>query len=198
MTVIIAITGGIGAGKSTFSNEVKKRKLNILDSDKQVDAIYKNPKKNFLSYLKKIGLGEAVKNNKINKKKIGEIIFSNKKTRVSLEKYIFKQVRKRRTEFIKKEKKKKTKMVFLDIPLLFENDLNKGFDIVISIISKKKERFKRLKKSKKITKSYFDKITAIQTTDVERKKNSDIVVFNNTTMKSYIIKINKLLNKIVK
>ncbi len=198
MTVIIAITGGIGAGKSTFSNEVKKRKLNILDSDKQVDAIYKNPKKNFLSYLKKIGLGEAVKNNKINKKKIGEIIFSNKKTRVSLEKYIFRQVRKRRTEFIKKEKKKKTKTVFLDIPLLFENDLNKDFDIVISIISKKKERFKRLKKSKKITKSYFDKITAIQTTDVERKKNSDIVVFNNTTMKSYIIKINKLLNKIVK
>ncbi len=198
MTVIIAITGGIGAGKSTFSNEVKKRKLNILDSDKEVDAIYKNPKKNFLSYLKKIGLGEAVKNNKINKKKIGEIIFSNKKTRVSLEKYIFRKVRKRRTEFIKKEKKKKTKTVFLDIPLLFENDLNKDFDIVISIISKKKERFKRLKKSKKITKSYFDKITAIQTTDVERKKNSDIVVFNNTTMKSYIIKINKLLNKIVK
>ena len=44
MTVFIAITGGIGAGKSTFSNEVKKRKLNILDSDKQVDTLTKNLK----------------------------------------------------------------------------------------------------------------------------------------------------------
>ena len=198
MTVFIAITGGIGAGKSTFSNEVKKRKLNILDSDKQVDTLYKKPKKSFLNYLKKIGLGEAVKNNKINKKQIGNIIFSNKKIKTSLEKYIFKQVRKKRAEFIKKEKKKKTKVVFLDIPLLFENNLSKDFDMVISIISKKKERLKRLRKSKKITKAYFDKIIATQTTDVVRIKNSDIIIFNNTTMRSYIIKINNVLNKIVR
>ena len=198
MTVFIAITGGIGAGKSTFSNEVKKRKLNILDSDKQVDTLYKKPKKSFLNYLKKIGLGEAVKNNKINKKQIGNIIFSNKKIKASLEKYIFKQVRKKRAEFIKKEKNKKTKVVFLDIPLLFENNLSKDFDMVISIISKKTERLKRLRKSKKITKSYFDKIIATQTTDVVRIKNSDIIIFNNTTMKSYIIKINKVLNKIIR
>ncbi len=198
MTVFIAITGGIGAGKSTFSNEVKKRKLNILDSDKQVDTLYKKPKKSFLNYLKKIGLGEAVKNNKINKKQIGNIIFSNKKIKASLEKYIFKQVRKKRAEFIKKEKNKKTKVVFLDIPLLFENNLSKDFDMVISIISKKTERLKRLRKSKKITKSYFDKIIATQTTDVVRIKNSDIIIFNNTTMRSYIIKINKVLNKIIR
>ena len=197
MTALIAITGGMGSGKSTFSNEVKKRKLKILDSDMQVDTLYKKPKKSFLNYLKKIGLGDAIKNNKINKKQIGNIIFSNKKIKTSLEKYIFKQVRKKRAEFIKKEIKKKTKVVFLDIPLLFENNLNKDFDMVISIISKKKERLKRLKKTKKITKSYFDKITAMQTTDVERKKNSDIIIFNNTTMKSYIIKINNVLNKIV-
>ena len=198
MTVFIAITGGIGAGKSTFCNEVKKRKLNILDSDKQVDTLYKKPKKSFLNYLKKIGLGEAVKNNKINKKQIGNIIFSNKKIKASLEKYIFKQVRKKRAEFIKKEKNKKTKVVFLDIPLLFENNLSKDFDMVISIISKKKERLKRLRKSKKITKAYFDKIIATQTTDVVRIKNSDIIIFNNTTMRSYIIKINNVLNKIVR
>ena len=198
MTFLIAITGGIGAGKSTFSNEVKKRKLKILDSDMQVDTLYKKPKKSFLNYLKKIGLGDAIKNNKINKKQIGNIIFSNKKIKTSLEKYIFKQVRKKRAEFIKKEKNKKTKVVFLDIPLLFENNLSKDFDMVISIISKKKERLKRLRKSKKITKSYFDKIIATQTTDVVRIKNSDIIIFNNTTMRSYIIKINNVLNKIVR
>ena len=44
MTALIAITGGIGAGKSTFSNEVKKRKLKILDSDMQVDKLYKKPR----------------------------------------------------------------------------------------------------------------------------------------------------------
>ena len=55
--------------------------------------------------------------------------------------------------------------------------------MVISIISKK-ERLKRLRKIKKITKSYFDKIIATQTTDVVRIKNSDIIIFNNTTIEA--------------
>ena len=51
MTLIVAITGGIGSGKSTFSKEIKKRRLKLLDSDKEVSLIYKNPNKDFLNYL---------------------------------------------------------------------------------------------------------------------------------------------------
>ena len=40
MTAVVAITGGIGSGKSTFSNEVKKRGFKLIDSDQQVDKIY--------------------------------------------------------------------------------------------------------------------------------------------------------------
>ena len=40
MTLLVAITGGIGSGKSTFSKEVLKRKFKLLDSDKQVSLIY--------------------------------------------------------------------------------------------------------------------------------------------------------------
>ena len=67
MTLIVAITGGIGSGKSTFSKEIKKRRLKLLDSDKEVSLIYKNPNTNFLNYLKKIGLGKSIKNKKLTK-----------------------------------------------------------------------------------------------------------------------------------
>ena len=53
MTTLIAITGGIGSGKSTFSKEVVKRGFKLIDSDKQVDKIYKKPSKEFLRFLKK-------------------------------------------------------------------------------------------------------------------------------------------------
>ena len=78
MTLLVAITGGIGSGKSTFSKEVLKRKLKLLDSDKQVNLIYSKPSKDFKNYLKKIGLGSALLKNKINKKTISEVIFFNK------------------------------------------------------------------------------------------------------------------------
>ena len=149
MTIVVGITGGIGSGKSTFSKEVLKRGFDILESDKQVDLIYKKPKKHFLNYLEKIGLGKSIKNNKINKGIVRDIVFSNNQTKLALEKFIFNILRKERFKFIKKNRTRKTKIIFFDIPLLFENNLTRDFDIIISIISSKKNRFERLIKSKK-------------------------------------------------
>ena len=110
MTVIAAITGGIGSGKSTFSKEVVKRKIKLLDSDELVSQIYKKPNKEFISLLNKIGLKNAVFKNKIDKKYISSKIFSDKKTKVKLERYIFKKVREIRKQFILKGKKKRKKL----------------------------------------------------------------------------------------
>ena len=96
MTKIIGITGGIGSGKSTFSKVVLKRKYKLFDSDENVDHLYKKPNKEFLNYLKKIGLGSAIKGVRISKKTIGNIIFSDKKTKSKLEEYIFKIIRAKR------------------------------------------------------------------------------------------------------
>ena len=197
MTLLVAITGGIGSGKSTFSKEVLKRKLKLLDSDKQVNLIYSKPSKDFKNYLKKIGLGSALLKNKINKKTISEVIFFNKEIKKKLEKYIFEIIRKERSDFIKREKKLKTKIIFFDIPLLFENNLGNSFDTIISIISSKKERWKRLKKSKKISKEVFQKIVKSQTKDTLRKADSDIVIYNNKTMKNYLKNVNKVLDNII-
>ncbi len=196
MTKTIAITGGIGSGKSTFCSKLKEKGFKIHSSDEQVAKIYKNPEKKFLTYLRTIGLSKSISKKNINKKIISKIIFENKQIRKKLELYIFKIVRKKRSDFIKKEKQKKTKLIFIDIPLLFENNLEKQFNKVISIIASKRVRLKRLKKTRKMTENQFKNITRSQTSDVIRKKKSDYVIYNNSTLKDYKIKINKLISKL--
>tara|TARA_Y100001970_G_C13967528_1_gene716408 strand:+ start:13 stop:609 length:597 start_codon:yes stop_codon:yes gene_type:complete len=197
MTIFVAITGGIGSGKSTFAKEIKKRGFSLLDSDEEVAKIYNNPNKNFLKFLKNTGFEKAIVRGKINKKYIADIIFSNKDIKKSLENYIFKIVKKQRILFIKKERRKKTKIAFFDIPLLFENNLQGKFDLVVSIISNRKNRFIRLSKSKKMSKELYSKIISSQTTDLVRKKESDIVIINNKSLKEYIQKINNLLDRVI-
>ena len=197
MTTLVAITGGIGSGKSTFSRVVRSKGFNLLDSDEFVADIYKNPTSKFLKYLKKINLDVCITGKRIDKRKVAQIIFSDKKTKLKLENYIFKEVREDRKKFIKKHKKLKTKIVFFDIPLLLENNLSTSFDINISIISKRKERYKRLKRSRNMSKELFKKIVKSQTTDVERKKISHIIVTNNKSRDQYIKKINKVLERLV-
>jgi len=196
MTKTIAITGGIGSGKSTFCSKLKEKGFRIHSSDEQVAKIYKNPEKKFVTYLRTIGLSKSISKKNIDKKIISKIIFENKQIRKKLELYIFKIVRKKRSDFIKKEKQKKTKLIFIDIPLLFENNLEKQFNKVISIIASKRVRLKRLKKTRKMTENQFKNITRSQTSDVIRKKKSDYVIYNNSTLKDYKIKINKLISKL--
>ena len=81
---------------------------------------------------------------------------------------------------------------------MFENKLEKNFDLVICIISSKKNRTKRVLKDKKFTKKNLNKIFKIQTTDQERKKRSQIIINNNKTKKDFIFRAEKALMGLVK
>ena len=102
MTKIIGITGGIGSGKTTFSNHLKKLGYLVHESDVIVSEIYTNPKKQFLIFIKEKISQDAVNHNKINKAEIANVIFSNKKIKKLLERRIHKEVQIARDVFIKK------------------------------------------------------------------------------------------------
>ena len=198
MTKIVGITGGIGSGKTTFSNHLKKLGFLVHESDRVVSEIYAKPKKQFLSFIKEKISQDAINHNKINKAEIANVIFNNYKIKKALERRIHKEVQKSREAFIKKYIKKKKKIIFADIPLLFENKLEKGFDLVICIISSKKNRCKRVLKNKKFTKENLNKIFKAQTTDKERKKRSQIIINNNKTKKDFIFSVEKVLTRLIK
>ena len=81
---------------------------------------------------------------------------------------------------------------------MFENRLDKNFDLVICIISSKKNRIKRVLKNKKFTKENLNKIFKTQTTDKERKKRSQIIINNNKTKKDFIFIAERVLTKLIK
>jgi dephospho-CoA kinase len=198
MTRLVGITGGIGSGKTTLSNHLKKLGYLVHESDAVVSEIYTKPKRQFLSFIKEKISQDAVNHNKINKTEIANVIFNNKVIKKLLETHIHKEVQNSRDAFIKKNKNNKNKLIFADIPLLFEKKLEKGFDLVICIISSKKNRIKRVLENKKFTKENLNKILKAQTTDKERKKRSQIIINNNKTKKDFIFSVERVLTELIK
>ena len=198
MTKIVAITGGIGSGKTTISKYLKKNNFAVHESDSAVSQIYKKPNRLFLSFLKKNVSKEVVTRNKIDKQKIAEIIFNDKKIKQKLENYIHKEVKKSRDSFVKKNIKNKKNLIFVDIPLLFENRLEKNFDKVLCVIAKKKIRRERVLRNKKFTNKTLQKIFKFQVSDKERKARSNIIIYNNDTKKNFIFSLEKALIKLLK
>ncbi|MBI04318.1 MAG: dephospho-CoA kinase [Pelagibacteraceae bacterium] len=195
MTFVVGITGGIGSGKSTLCEHLIKKGYVVHDSDKEVSSLYLKPTHKFIKYLKMIGLEKCFSGEKIIKKKISKYFFSNKEIRKNLEKYIHNELAIKRKKFILQNKRTKTKIIFMDVPLLFEKKLDSSFDEIICVISSKSKRLTRLKKNKKISRFYFNEIIKLQTTDKIRKKRADLIILNNLSKKDLIKKVDKYLKE---
>ena len=150
--IVVGLTGGIATGKTTITNFLKSNNFAVHDSDAVVKIMYSNPPQVFIKYLKKINLDKTIKDKTINKSIIREEIFRNQNKKKLLEKYIHKEVKKSRNNFLIKHKKKKTKIVILDIPLLFEAKLSQTCDYIVLLYLPKKLKINRALKRKGVNK----------------------------------------------
>lgn len=194
--IVVGITGGIASGKTTISNHLKSKKYPVHESDRVVKKIYLKPSKKLIKNLRFIGLGESVKNKKIDKNVIRKEIFFNKRKKSKLEDFIHKEVRLSRENFLKKNKM--SKIVFLDIPLLFEKKLDKQCHTTILLVAPKKTRILRAVSRTGMKKAEIENIIKGQLSDKIKKNKADFVINTNTTIKKTLKKVCETVNMIKK
>ena len=168
----IGIIGSIGSGKSFISVLFG---YPVFNADHEVKLIYKKNKKCFTKLRKK--LPNFVKTFPIRKRELISAVSSNKKNIKIISSIVHPLVRKKMESFIKR--KKKSKMIILDIPLLIENKLNKKNDIIIFINSKKSKVIGRLKKRRNFSEKLIRSLKENQLIISKKKKLADYVINNN-------------------
>ena len=169
---IVGITGSIASGKTTVASLIAGKKYPLFSADKTVSNLYN--KKNFIKILvKKLKINQ----NKKIKDQIKFILKKNKKNFFKLENVIHPLVRKEMKIFLKK----KNKLIFLEIPLLFESGLKKYFDKIIFVDAKKKIRLKRYLK-KNGDKRIFNLLDSRQLPPAAKKRISDYTINNNFSL----------------
>ena len=161
----IATVGEIGSGKSYVA---KLLGFPVFNADTQINKIYKNNYKCFLLLKKK--LPKFIKSYPIKKSEILKAIFANKNNLKKITKTVHPIVRLNMLNFIKKNKKKKA--IVLDIPLYFENKINKKGDVIIFVQAKKSQINNRLKRRPNFNFKIFNKLKKIQLPVHYKKKKS--------------------------
>ena len=183
----VGILGDIGSGKSHIA---KNFGYPVFNADSEVGELYKKDRKIF-NKLKKV-LPKYIYSFPVNKNEISNAILANKSNLKKIVKIVHLEIRKKMNIFIKKNINQK--IVILDIPLLLENKINTKNDILVFVLSKKIDIFKRLKKRKNFNLKLYKKFRNIQLSLDYKMKRSQFVVKNNFTNKS----VNKSIEKILK
>jgi len=140
----IAITGNLATGKSTVLKILKNMGFPVFSCDEAVRKLYEEEevKKKVLEIFGKEVLRP---NGELNKRKILEKILENQKLKKSLENLIHPLVKEKLLKFLEENKEKK--LVFLEVPLLFEVGWESLFDeIWVTTCSEKTQKERILKK----------------------------------------------------
>lgn len=131
----------------------------------------------------------------LNRKKLANLIFNNFDNKLELDKITFKFVVQEILRIIEKCDETGEKIVLLDVPLLYESNLNKKCDIVISVVASTNNKLERIKVRDKIDDKTAKLRLSIQKDDDFYYRNSDIVIENNGNLELLQKNIERILLK---
>jgi dephospho-CoA kinase len=187
----IAIVGEIGSGK-TFA--AKLFGLPTFNADNEVNKIYN---KNRIAYKKlRKKLPQFISSFPIRKNELSNAVGKDMKNLKIITKIVHPLVRQRMNFFLTKNKKKGA--VILDIPLYFENKINKNDDVVIFIEAQKKKINKALKKRQRSNTNLLKKLGILQISKNIKKRRSDYVIKNDFNSENLKKKVKILKEEILR
>ena len=172
--IVIGLTGSIGMGKSTVARQCALLGAKTLSSD---DVVHKLMQPNGRAFAAVSStFPEAVENGRIDRKKLGAIVFSAEKKLRALEKILHPLVVEEEEKFARAQKKLGARVVVFDIPLLFETGGDARMDMTLLATAPAFIQAQRVLARPGMTREKFTSIRAKQMPDAEKRSRADVII----------------------
>lgn len=173
--LIVALTGGIGSGKTTVGDIFSELGAVVIDSDQLARAVLERGSKGFDLVLAKFG-DVILKNGELDRSLLATLVFNDSQKRSELESITHPLIRQSFAEIIASLPREA--IVINQIPLLFESKGAYKFDHIITISAPEELRIERLK-NRGLGFSDIKKRMEAQASDVERESISNSIIRND-------------------
>jgi len=195
----LAITGNVGSGKSSVLNILSRKSIDTFDLDNIAKTIYKNNKE-VINKIDKIFPSYVTKNNQINTKELGKLVFENPEMLISLKKIIWPELR----IFIEKEISHSNKeFCVFEGAVIIDANFHKIFDYIWIIKTDINLSLERVMQNRNFSKSHYlsileNQLKTEKMVDILKKdKISYSIICNNLDLISLSKKVDLELKKII-
>lgn len=199
---VIGLTGGVAMGKTTVSDYLANvHHLPVLDADLYAREAVEPGSKLLPEIVERYGSGVLTPQGRLDRMRMGEIIFNRQPERLWIEQQIHPYVRDRMTTELKRLGKQGCSTCVLAIPLLFEarmTDLTSEIWVVACPLHQQIERLMQ----REIEGSVREHLSSTQVQariksqmPIEQKINlADVVLDNSSTLEALLIQVDAALN----
>lgn len=172
--LIIGITGSMAIGKSSLVHRIRKTlKWPIWDADAEIQKLYKNP----------IIISEIIKNfpktvvsGTFDRQLLRQEISETPDLLRKLEAILYPHLSCSRQGFLRYHRRLNAAVVVLDIPLLFEKNLENLCDVTIVVKAPIWLQRQRIMKRSGMTKKLMESLLGQQMPQIEKLQRADIII----------------------
>ncbi|MBN2982987.1 MULTISPECIES: dephospho-CoA kinase [Cohnella] len=183
----VGLTGGIATGKSTVARLLVESGAALVDADRIAREIVEPGQPSLAQIAERFGQDVIREDGTLNRKKLGEIVFSNEKERKALEAITHPAIRALMRERMDKlEREAPDRLVVVDVPLLYESGLQFLFERVMVVYVPRDVQLQRLMKRDGLPEAEAKRRLAAQMDIEEKKRMADIVIDNSGSMEDTI------------
>jgi dephospho-CoA kinase len=186
--LVVALTGGIGSGKSTVGKIFEDLGAIVTDSDQLARNVAERGTTGFDQIVAAFG-DEALKNGELDRAALAEVIFKDPTKRTQLEQITHPLIRRAFAKIV--ESAQNDSIVINQIPLLVESKHDYKFDHVITVSATEEVRIKRLLMRGLNLTQIKQRIEA-QSTDAQREAISDTVIRNDKDHSELLLEVEKV------
>ncbi|MER0122793.1 dephospho-CoA kinase [Streptococcus sp. ZJ93] len=195
MTRVIGLTGGIASGKSTVTAYLRKKGYEVIDSDDVVHQLQQKDGRLYQVLVEEFGTGIVAADGELNRERLGELVFGQKKVRERLSQLQDGVIRQ---ELMKERNRlaKRTNVLFMDIPLLFELGYEEVVDEVWLVVLTSELQLERLMERNQLSLMAAKERLAAQMPLEEKKKRTPYQIDNGGERLATYAQVDQLLQRI--
>ncbi|MEO1190030.1 MAG: dephospho-CoA kinase [Pseudomonadota bacterium] len=171
----MGLTGSIAMGKSHAARILRSLGLPVFDSDLQVHFLYRDDRhvqgriaQRFPQALTSVGV--------IDRRKLAQIVFGNKRSRFDLEKILHPQVVHTQRRFLRHASRCQYEIAVIDVPLLFETSAEKRVDAALVVGANSVIQRDRALRRRHMDAAKFRLIKDSQLASYEKRRRADFFV----------------------
>lgn len=194
MSFILGVTGGIATGKSTVVDIFKKYGFPVVDADLIARQVVEPNTPGLEKIVITFGKEILQSNGTLNRKKLGELVFSDVKKKQMLDQLLAPFLQEAIINQIEK-KAKESSLVIADIPLLYEANYEKNVDQVAVVYIPENLQVQRLMKRDQISKKEAQQKITSQLPIEEKKQRADVIFDNQEEVVSIFQQVTSWLKE---
>ena len=194
---IIGLTGGIGSGKTLVSKVFENLGIAVYNSDIEAKLLMNNDPEIINKFKMIFGFEIYDDNNRLNKKKLADLIFNDKNKLKTVNSIVHPAVKKHFTNWVQMQK---SPYVIKETAILFESGTYKDVDKIITVTASLDLRINRLIGRDRLSKEAIIERVNNQLNEDYKIKNSDYVIYNDNKqlIVPLILKIHQKILEILK